>query len=146
MSVRCERSFVSGAVTGPARVLLVDDEPMVRTSLRRLLEGRGLEVVGEAGDGVEGVERAVECRPDVVVLDVRMPRLDGLGAARRIREAVPEARIVLLTASEDPSISTSVTELQLYALVVKGSPPPTIVDVIETAARSGPQGGIQPGR
>jgi DNA-binding NarL/FixJ family response regulator len=137
---------VSGAANGPARVLLVDDEPMVRTSLRRLLEGRGLEVVGEAGDGVEGVERAVECRPDVVVLDVRMPRLDGLGAARRIREAVPEARIVLLTASEDPSISTSVTELQLYALVVKGSPPPTIVDVIETAARSGPQGGIQPGR
>lgn len=137
---------MSGAANGPARVLLVDDEPMVRTSLRRLLEGRGLEVVGEAGDGVEGVERAVECRPDVVVLDVRMPRLDGLGAARRIREAVPEARIVLLTASEDPSISTSVTELQLYALVVKGSPPPTIVDVIETAARSGPQGGIQPGR
>jgi DNA-binding NarL/FixJ family response regulator len=146
MSVRLERSAVSGAVNGPARILLVDDEPMVRSSLRRLLEERGLEVVGEAGDGIEGIEQAVECRPDVVVLDVRMPRLDGLGAARRIREAVPEARIVLLTASEDPSISTSVTELQLYALVVKGSPPPTILDVIETAARSGPQGGIQPGR
>jgi DNA-binding NarL/FixJ family response regulator len=86
----------------PTRVLLADDHTMVRQGLVAILKSEPeFEVVGEASDGNEAVERAVALRPDVVVLDVAMPRLGGLEAARRIRKAVPETRILVLTMHEE---------------------------------------------
>ena len=80
------------------RVLLADDQALVRTGLRTILEDAGgFDVVGEARDGVEAVTHAAELRPDVVLMDVRMPRLDGIAATRQIR-ATPEApRVLVLT-------------------------------------------------
>jgi DNA-binding NarL/FixJ family response regulator len=82
----------------PIRVLLVDDQALVRLGFRMVLEAESdLTVVGEAGDGGEAVRLAVESRPDVILMDVRMPTLDGIEATRRIVAANPQARIIILT-------------------------------------------------
>ncbi len=80
------------------RVLLVDDHAVVREGLRAFLELQdGLEVVGEAGDGEEAVAEATRLEPDVILMDLVMPKLDGVGAMRQLRELVPTARVVVLT-------------------------------------------------
>lgn len=80
------------------RVLLVDDHPVVRRGLRAFLETRdSIEVLGEATDGSDAVTLAEAMRPDVILMDLVMPRLDGIEAIRRIGERVPEARVVVLT-------------------------------------------------
>lgn len=86
------------------RVLLVDDHRLVREGLRRTLTDAGFEVVGEARDGAEGIELAVELRPHVVLMDVSMPVLDGITATRRLRSRVPDARVIVLTMHAEPDL------------------------------------------
>lgn len=83
------------------RVLLADDHRMLREGLRRSLEAQGIDVVGEAADGDEAVELADELRPEVVLMDVSMPVLDGVEATRRIRQRLPDVRVVMLTMHAD---------------------------------------------
>jgi RNA polymerase sigma factor (sigma-70 family) len=80
------------------RVLVVDDQPLVRNGFRMILEGQpDLELVGEAEDGLQAVERARELDPDVILMDVRMPNLDGVEATQRLVDANTRARILVLT-------------------------------------------------
>jgi DNA-binding NarL/FixJ family response regulator len=86
----------------PIRVLLVDDHALFRRGLQATLDLEpGIVVVGECGDGGEALDRAAETLPDVVLMDVRMPRRDGIQACSSIKEAVPSAKILMLTMSED---------------------------------------------
>lgn len=84
------------------KVLLVDDHPIVRQGLREILEhSTGFRVVGEVGDGAESVKAAVRLVPDVVIMDVLMPNMDGAEACREIMSALPETRVLILTASTE---------------------------------------------
>lgn len=84
------------------RVLLVDDHTLFRSGVKSLLaRHEGFEIVGEAGDGLEGLKRAKSLKPDVVLLDLHMPGTSGLEAVRLISEEVPEAKVLMLTVSED---------------------------------------------
>jgi two-component system, NarL family, response regulator LiaR len=84
------------------RVLIVDDHAVVREGLRTFLELQdGIDVVGEAGDGEQAVLRAAELTPDVILMDLVMPRLDGIGAMRTLRERVPSSRVIVLTSFLD---------------------------------------------
>ncbi len=86
----------------PLRILLVDDHILFRKGLARLLDAQpDFQVVGEASDGSEGVEKARTLRPDVVLMDLRMPVCDGLEATRQIKRELPFVRVVILTVSED---------------------------------------------
>ena len=86
----------------PIRVLIVDDHAVVREGLRAFLELQDrMEVVGEAGDGREAIEEAERLRPDVILMDLVMPRLDGVEAMRELHEQVPAARVIVLTSFLD---------------------------------------------
>ncbi|TCN37903.1 LuxR family two component transcriptional regulator [Kribbella orskensis] len=106
------------------RVLLADDEAMVRAGVRAILGSDDvIEVVAEAADGQEAVEAAQRHRPDVAVLDIRMPRLDGLAAGAEIRRTVPETAVVMLTTfSEDAYIAKALGDGASGFLLKSGDP------------------------
>jgi len=79
------------------RVFIVDDNASVRTGIRKLLETSGFEICGEASDGLDAVERAPEINPDLIILDVSMPRMNGLDAARKLHDIHPNVPILLTT-------------------------------------------------
>jgi two-component system, NarL family, response regulator LiaR len=83
------------------RVLIADDHPLFRDGLRSLLQARGIEVVGEARNGREAVQQARRLSPDVLLMDLNMPELDGLAATRVLSAEYPEIKVVILTASEE---------------------------------------------
>jgi DNA-binding NarL/FixJ family response regulator len=83
------------------RVLIADDHALFRDSLRSLLQSREIEVVGEASDGQQAVELARELKPDVVLMDLAMPELDGLAATRQLSAELPDVKVVVLTASDE---------------------------------------------
>jgi two-component system NarL family response regulator len=94
-------NLASGDET-PIRVMLVDDQELFRRGLDLVLRDEpDIEVVGEAGDGLAAIERAAELQPDVVMMDVRLPGVGGIEAARRIRNAQPSTKVVILTVSDD---------------------------------------------
>ena len=83
------------------RVLLVDDHALFRAGIASLIRAWGMEVVGEASDGLEALEQTRKLRPDLVLMDIRMPRCNGLEATRLIKAEMPNTKIVMVTVSDD---------------------------------------------
>ena len=104
------------------RILLVDDHPIVRQGLKTLLEGHsGWEVIGEASDGAEAVEKAKDLNPDVMVLDVTMPRMNGLEACRLLRQECPALEILFVTQHDSPQMMREALEAGARGYVVKSN-------------------------
>jgi DNA-binding NarL/FixJ family response regulator len=104
------------------RILLVDDHPIVRQGLKTLLEGHsGWEVIGEAADGAEAVEKAKNLSPDVMVLDVTMPRMNGLEACRMLRQQCPGLEILFVTQHDSPQMMREALEAGARGYVVKSN-------------------------
>lgn len=117
------------------RLLLADDHPIVREGLTRVLTEQGFSIVGEAADGYEAVSLALEHRPDVIVMDIGMPELDGLEATRRILAERPSARILILTTHDDETMVEAARSAGARAYVVKRATVRQISDAVRTLAR-----------
>jgi len=120
----------------PVRVLLVDDQTLFRAGLRTLLSTRPeVEVIGEAENGQDAVRLAAQLRPDVVLMDLKMPVLDGVAATRRLRVQLPTCRIVALTTFEDDELVFEVLRAGAVGYLLKDAPVDRLVDAILAAAR-----------
>ncbi|MBN6039772.1 response regulator transcription factor [Amycolatopsis sp. 195334CR] len=122
------------------RVLLADDQRLVRAGLRMLCEGSpDLEVAGEAGNGDEAIRQVARLDPDVVLMDLRMPGVDGITATARIAAAHPEVRILVLTTFDDDEHLYPVLSAGARGFLTKDAPPEELLDAIRrTAAGESP--------
>jgi DNA-binding NarL/FixJ family response regulator len=117
------------------RILIADDHGVVREGLRAVLGPEpDMEVVGEAATGKEVVERAVELRPDVILMDIQMPGMNGIEATRRILEVNPHVGVVVLTMFEDDDSVFSAMRAGVRGYVLKGAPPSQILKVLRAVA------------
>jgi DNA-binding NarL/FixJ family response regulator len=117
------------------RVVLADDQEMVRAGLRMLVDFQpDLEVVGEAADGLEAVEVVTRTRPDVVLMDVRMPRCDGLEAARRVLAAHDDVAVVVLTTFDEDASLAEALRAGVSGFLLKTAPPEQLLHAIRTVA------------
>jgi DNA-binding NarL/FixJ family response regulator len=115
------------------RILLADDQALVRGGFRMILEAEpDLQVVGEAADGSEVVERALETRPDVVLMDVRMPALDGIEATRRLLAALPATRVLILTTFDLDEYVVDAFRAGASGFLLKTAPPQQLVAAVRT--------------
>ena len=126
------------------RVLVADDHNLVRTGIVKILTESGVcDVVAEASDGREAVDRAIETRPDVVVLDITMPRLNGVECVRRIREAVPASRVLALTVHDEEEYVLHMVKAGASGYLVKDSAAKDLIDAVQALHRGkgyfGPQ-------
>lgn len=123
-------------MTPKIRVLLADDHAVVRQGIRRFLEEAGdIEVVAEAGDGREALERIGEHRPDVAVLDIRMPEMTGVEATRRIKERFPDVRVLILTAYDDHPYIFALLQAGADGYVLKTASGDELVQAVRTVYR-----------
>ena len=116
------------------RLLLADDHRMLRDSLRSSLEEQGFDVVGEAGDGAEAVRLTQALRPDVVLMDVSMPNLDGVEATRQIARVVPESQVVMLTMHADGEVMARAIQAGAVGYLVKDCSIDDVVSAVRVAA------------
>src|SRR5918911_2835002 len=116
------------------RILLVDDHPLTRSALSALLQQHGFEVVGEAADGDEAIRCAAELHPDLILLDLSMPGMDGLTALPRLREAAPRCEVVVLTASGTEENLLGAIRAGAAGYLLKSEPPARIVEFLRGAA------------
>ncbi|QDX81092.1 DNA-binding response regulator [Denitratisoma sp. DHT3] len=119
----------------PIRVLIVDDHTLFRSGIKSLLQRHEeFEIVGEAGDGLEGVKRAKSLKPEVVLLDLHMPGMSGLEAVRIISEDVPDARVLMLTVSEDEEDLLQTLRSGAAGYLLKNVETEFLIDAIRRAA------------
>ena len=115
-------------------VVVADDHEVVRSGIASLLKGSDIEIVDQAADGDEAVEKTLTHEPDVVLMDIRMPNRDGLSALETIRSKLPDARVVMLSTYDNPTYIARSVALGAADYVLKGSTRQELVDVITRAA------------
>ena len=117
------------------RILVADDHTLVRESLVSVLQAAGdLQVVAQAADGIETIEKAMATRPDVVIVDISMPRLNGIEVVRRLREALPETRVLVLTMHQEEEYVLHVVRAGAAGYLVKDSPAAELVTAVRNLA------------
>ena|SRR3984957_233865 len=119
----------------PTRVLLADDHSLIRQALRSLLEKRGLQVVSEASDGQEALRSVEKTQPDVAILDVSMPILNGIDAAREMVKSSPKTRVILLTQHDEDQYVTEALRAGVRGYVLKSQAAEDLVHAIQEVCR-----------
>jgi DNA-binding NarL/FixJ family response regulator len=128
-----------GAVTSAVRVLIVDDDPLVRSALDLMLGGQAdVEVVGEAADGRDGIALARQLAPDVVLMDIRMPRLNGLDATQVLRDEPRPPRVIVLTTFDADEHVLGALAAGADGFLLKDTPPAQILEAIRKVASGEP--------
>jgi DNA-binding NarL/FixJ family response regulator len=123
----------------PIRVVVVDDDPLVRAGLGLMLGGAPqLQIVGEAGDGAQGLEVIDRVRPDVVLMDIRMPRMDGLAATQRLAERAAPPKVIVLTTFDADEYVVRALAHGATGFLLKDTSPPAIIAAIEKVAAGEP--------
>jgi two-component system, NarL family, nitrate/nitrite response regulator NarL len=123
----------------PTRILLVDDHPVLRKGLMACLENRiNLVVVGEAADGLEAVHRVSELQPDLVLMDVEMPHMDGLAATKVICKEFPKTRVLILSMHNNPDYIVQAVQMGARGFALKSLPSEELVKAIEIVQRGEP--------
>jgi DNA-binding NarL/FixJ family response regulator len=118
------------------RILIADDKDLVRAGLRMLLEDHDNWIVcGEASDGSEAVAKAIDLKPDLVLLDIAMPKLDGLKACRLLRDLAPTLGILVLTLYESPNVARAAEAAGAHGYISKALIPSDLRPAIETITR-----------
>lgn len=102
-----------------ARVLIVDDAMFMRMTIKQMLEAHGHSVAGEAGDGIEAVKKFIEYKPDVVLLDITMPEMNGVEALKRIKELDPDARVIICSAMGQQAMVAQAIQYGAKDFIVK---------------------------
>ena len=129
------RAASLAAVHAGIRLMLADDHRMLREGLRRSMAEQGFDMVGEARDGAEAVELARVLQPDVILMDVTMPELDGVEATRRIRSALPQVKVVMLTMHADQDVLASAIRAGASGYLVKDCSTEEIAEAVRMTAR-----------
>lgn len=125
------------------RVLIVDDEAMVRAGLRLLIDSEaGFDVVGEAADGRQAIELTASTKPDVVLMDVRMPRLNGLAAAAELMAQPDPPRVVMLTTFDEDDVVDAALRAGVVGFLLKSSPPEDLIEAVRHASEG--RGALDP--
>ena len=119
----------------PVRILLVDDHVLVRQGLKSLLEREGFQVVGEASDGQEGLRLAESTKPDIVVMDISMPTINGLSAAREIQQKFPKTKTILLTQHDEKQYVTEAMEAGVKGYVLKNQAGSDLLQALRQVSR-----------
>jgi len=123
-------------VTKKIRILICDDHLLFREGLKSILERESrFEIVGEASDGKQAVERAKQLQPDVILMDISMPLLKGFEATRRIKKLLPNVKVLILTVYDDEDLVTLCLNAGALGYLVKDSPPTQVIFAIEAASR-----------
>lgn len=117
------------------QVLIVDDEPLIRAGLRLILDGAPeLAIIGEAGDGETAVQLAAELRPNIVLMDIRMPRMSGIAATERITMAPQPPRVIVLTSFDTDDFILSALRAGASGFLLKDTPPADMISAVRAAA------------
>ena len=131
-----QRTDAGTSAVAPTSVVVVDDQELVRMGFRLILERAGFDVLGEAADGIEAVEVVGRLRPDVVLMDIRMPRLDGVEATRRITRLVPPVpRVLVLTTFDLDEYVYAAVRAGASGFVLKDVTPEDLVHAVRVVAR-----------
>ena len=123
---------MNGAPRRP-RVLIAEDEEELQEALQEMLEGKGYEIVAVTGNGTRAIELGRDLKPDLALVDYRMPGADGVSVTEALQEYSPSTRIIMLTAYDETSLSIDATRAGVYAFLVKGCAPSLIAQALDGA-------------
>ncbi len=119
------------------RVIIADDHPMVREGLQSMLTAKGIDVVGEASTGREAIDLVKQCNPSVVLMDVRMPDLDGLEATRQLHHEHPDLPVIIVTTYENPSYMAKAVSAGAAGYILKGTSRDELLQAVRAVAEGG---------